>query len=290
MVIPEKKIITNEKDISYGASFHNYCLLHTVIPQSPWDPGSGTSPSLKIPKSADTQVSYTDWYIIFAYKLCTSSHILNLQKQPDFLFFFFLFLLAGHCSVSAVQTQPKVVSRPVLWNHCTTQNRPWWRLIRPRGRRDVLRAALPTATPAPGGCKLAVEGRKGSLGDSASALTSLLPTGGPQWCWENSWVQGFLPTFPSSGPGGLSSAGCPACGCLHRSSSSLGIPPDSAWVHKIGCKLSAPSFCFYLSLGLAILLFTSSCFQNSDSCYRRALRFQTAWQTDERSEFSVKYI
>lgn len=49
-----------------------------------------------------------------------------------------------------------------------------------RGRCDVPRAALPPATPAPRGCKLAVGGRKGSLGDSASALTSLLPTGAPQ--------------------------------------------------------------------------------------------------------------
>ena len=188
--------------------------------------------NLSFPK--DTQICRCSSLLYkLVYNICIQTmyilpHTL-FTKAARFPFFFFsLFLLAGHCSVSAVQTQPKVVSRPVLWNHCTTQNRPWWRLIRPRGRRDVLRAALPTATPAPGGCKLAVEGRKGSLGGSASALTSLLPTGGPQRCWENSWAQGFLPTFPSSGPGGLSSAGCPACGCLHRSPSSLGIPPDSA--------------------------------------------------------------
>lgn len=150
-------MITNEKDISYGASFHNYRLLHIVIPQSPWDTGSGTSPSLKIPKSADAQVSYTNWYLIFAYKLCTSSYILYLQKQPDFFFF----LLAGHCSVSAVQTQPKVVSRPVLWNHRTTQNRRWWRLTRTHGRRDILRAALPSPPLPQGGVSWLSRGGKG---------------------------------------------------------------------------------------------------------------------------------
>lgn len=135
-----------------------------------------------------------------------------------------------------------------------------------------------------GSSQLALDGTKGPLCECTAVPTALLPAGashpalarlsplcGPEeHLGPTCQVSALLSASPSSGLAGLSSTRCPAGGHLCRAHSSLGLTPDPG-VSKTGFEWPGLGFSFCIRLSLALLLFTASCFRDSNACYEMLL-------------------